>query len=367
MHSSPTYEVVVVGGGPAGLTTALYATRLGHRTAVVNRSGGRYASVVSVHNLLGVSEDASGEDVTEVAIDQLDEYGVDFYEDDVNAVERADADGDARFRVDADRATLDAERVVLATGFADDPPPVRNLQRFTGRGLHYCLHCDAYTLGDESVFVLGHDDSAAHVALVMLNFTDDVDLLLDGEDPTWGDDSAAQVRGHPVSVVEDGVDRAFPESDRSDERDASGGNEESDGEAPWLGGLEFADGTEREYRGGFAMYGRTYRTDLAEGLECDLTDDGAVAVDERRETSVDGVYAVGDVTHGENQTPIAIGDGAYAGIALHKDLRTFPLPPDEDERADEDEVKVPAVADDLRARMRRVSGMGTHAGMRPSD
>lgn len=363
MVSSPTYEVVVVGGGPAGLTTALYATRLGHRTAVVNRSGGRYESVATVHNFLGVSEDVSGKQVTEVAIDQLDEYGVDYYEDDVHAVERAgetDADdsesGDSdeiRFRVTAERADLRAERVVLATGFVDEPPRVDGLRRFTGRGLHYCLHCDAYTLGDQSAFVLGHDDEAAHAALTLLNFTADVDLLLDGEDPTWSDDVATQVRNHPVEVDERAVERAFA------------GEDPDHAEDEWLGGLEFGDGRTREYGGGFAMYGMEYNTDLAESLGCDLEADGAIAVDDRRETSVEGVYAVGDVTHGQNQTPIALGDGAYAGVAIHKDLRTFPLPAEESDRAGE--IEVPAVADDLRARMRQVREWDIHAGMRPSE
>jgi thioredoxin reductase (NADPH) len=106
-----------------------------------------------------------------------------------------------------------------------------------------------------------------------------------------------------------------------------------------------------------------YNTDLAADLSCDLADDGAITVGENRETSVPGVYAVGDVTHGQNQTPIAIGDGAYAGIALHKDLRTFPVPADELDRIPD--LDVPAMADDLRARMWRVREADEHAGMTP--
>jgi thioredoxin reductase (NADPH) len=251
---------------------------LGHRTALVDRKGGRYQSVASVHNLVGVSEDASGHDVSALAIDRLDQYGADVYRDGVREIEQvtkefdgsdetADfenaADAAAQFRIVADSVTLRADRVMLATGFEDVPPRVRGLRRFVGRGLHYCLLCDAHTLGDEPVFVLGHSDLAAEVAMLMLNFTADVDLLPDDE------------------------------------------------ESPWLGGLEFADGQRREYGGGFAVYSMEYDAELAAGLGYDLADDGAIEVDENCETSVSGVYAVGDVTHGQNQTPIAIGDGAY--------------------------------------------------------
>jgi thioredoxin reductase (NADPH) len=282
MTRTPACEVVV-GGGLAGLTTALYTTRLGHRTALVDREGGRYQSVASVHDLVGVSEDASGHDVSALAIDRLDQYGADVYRDGVREIEQvtkefdgsdetADfenaADAAAQFRIVADSVTLRADRVMLATGFEDVPPRVRGLRRFVGRGLHYCLHCDAYTLGDEPVFVLGHSDLAAEVAMLMLNFTADVDLLPDDE------------------------------------------------ESPWLGGLEFADGQRREYGGGFAVYSMEYDAELAAGLGCDLADDGAIEADENRETSVSGVYAVGDVTHGQNQTPIAIGDGATRHRAL---------------------------------------------------
>ncbi len=367
MASAPSYEVVVVGGGPAGLTVALYTTRLGHRTALVDREGGRYTTVAHVHNLVGVSEETSGADVTELGIEQLTTYGADYYED---SVEHVEADADGGFAVHAERAELSAERVVFATGFSDEPPRVPGLRRFTGRGLHYCLHCDAYTLGDRPVFVLGHDDSAAHVAMLMLNFTDDVDLLLNDEEPTWSDEVDRQVRAHPVEVVEGAVDHAFEADAETSVRRPSRAPTQSgtlsgpddDGEQ-WLGGLEFADGTTREYAGGFAMYGRRYHGDLAADLGCERDDDGAVVVDDEFETTVDGVYAVGDLVHGQNQTPVAMGDGARTGIAVHKDLRTFPVPAD-----DVDDVPAaPAAPADLRARMRTLQAAESFPGLAPDD
>ncbi|SER27876.1 NAD(P)/FAD-dependent oxidoreductase [Natrinema salaciae] len=360
--SEPTeplaYEVAVVGGGPAGLTTALYTTRLGHRTAVFEKEGGRHAAVDHVHNLLGVSETVSGEELAAHAVEQLEHYGGDFYPDAVESVSQLDGGGDGpRFRLEAVHSTVDADRIVFATGFRDRSPEVPGLERFTGRGLHYCLHCDAYTLGDGSVFVLGHTESAAHVAMTMCNFTDDVDLLLNDREPEWDDETAARLEAHPV----DRIDTAVVSADADESIDAD--------EPPWLGGLSFADGTERDYLGGFAMYGSAYNADLAAELGCELADDGAIAVDENRQTSVEGVSAVGDVTHGQNQTTIAIGDGAYAGLAIHKDLRTFLKSLDElegDGDGDENalEESVPGSRSDLRAQMRRVRELRTHPGLR---
>jgi thioredoxin reductase (NADPH) len=92
----------------------------------------------------------------------------------------------------------------------------------------------------------------------------------------------------------------------------------------WLESFEFEDGSVREYRGGFPMYGSEYNNDLAVDLGCALNDDGSVVADDHGRTSVDGVYAVGDLVQGHNQIPVAMGQGAKAGIAIHMDLRAFP-------------------------------------------
>ena len=324
------YEVAVVGGGPAGLTTALYATRLGHDTVLIDRGGGRAAMMLDTHNVIGITEDVSGNDLLGRARDQIEGYGADVRQEFVESVERVGGpDDDPLFRLETADEEYAADRVVLATGFTDarpDPPLPR-----TGRGLHYCLHCDAYMFVDESVFVMGHGDSAAYVAMIMLNFTDEVDLLLDSDDPTWSDETDELLRAHPVDIVEEEVTGTFQDEDDPD----------------WLGGLEFADGATREYRGGFPMYGSNYNNGLAADLGAEINDDGTVAVDDHGRTSVDGLFAVGDLTPGHNQIPVAMGQGAKAGIAVHKGLRTFPKSLDDlDDGVDE--ADVPAISPDLR-------------------
>ena len=323
---TPEYEVVVVGGGPAGLTTALYTTRLGHDTAVVDRGGGRAAMMLDTHNVIGVTEDVSGNEFLQTAREQVADYGATFHRDLITEVERRD---DGRFQLTGNDGEFVAEQVVLATGFSDerpDPPLPR-----TGRGLHYCLHCDAYMFVDESVYVMGHGESAAHVAMIMLNFTDEVDLLLRGKEPEWSDETDEQLRAHPVDIVE---------------AEISGMTKGDDG---WLESFEFEDGTVREYRGGFPMYGSDYNNDLADQLGCDINDDGTVEVDDHGRTSVDGVVAVGDLVPGHNQIPVAMGQGAKAGIGIHYDLREFPKSLDEiRESGPVGEEDIPAISPSLR-------------------
>jgi thioredoxin reductase (NADPH) len=328
MTERERYEVTVVGGGPAGLTTALYATRLGHETAMINRGGGRAAMMKDTHNVIGVTEDVSGNEFLQTAIEQVKDYGADYYRDFVTSAERRE---DGTYLLEAGDVTVETEAVVLATGFSDirpDPPLPR-----TGTGLHWCLHCDAYMFVDEPVYVMGHSDSVAHVAMIMLNFTPEVDVLLRGEEPTWSAETAEMLDAHPIDVIDTEIDGIV------------------NGDDGWLEAIEFEDGSRREYRGGFAMYGSEYNTALAEQLGCELTEDGEIAVDDHGSTSVENVWAVGDVTPGHNQIPVAMGQGAKAGIDVHYDLRTFPMSVEEiEERGGIDASDVPAINDRLRER-----------------
>jgi thioredoxin reductase (NADPH) len=320
------YQVAVVGGGPAGLTTALYTTRLGHDTVVVNRGGGRAAMMLDTHNVIGVTEDVSGNEFLQTATEQIQGYGAEYVRDTVSTIDRTD---DGRFRVTGGEVDLLADHVVLATGFNDvrpDPPLPR-----TGRGLHWCLHCDAYMFVDQPVYVMGTGDSAATVAMIMLNFTDEVDLLTRGDDPEWSEDTRKQLDAHPVDVVHEEI--------ASVEK----------GDDGWLEAFVFEDGTRREYRGGFPMYGSDYNSDLADQLALDLNDDGTVAVDDHGRTSVEGVSAVGDLTPGHNQIPVAMGEGAKAGIGIHYRLRKFPRSLEEIESEGEvTKADVPGLSDRMR-------------------
>ena len=336
------YDVAVVGGGPAGLTSALYTTRLGMDTIVVNRGGGRAAMMTDTHNVIGVTEDVSGNEFLETAREQVEDYGGTYERGFVESI--APIDGDDGFTVDTGDGALQVKRVVLATGFADerpDPPLPR-----TGKGLHWCLHCDAFMFVGESVFVMGTGEAAAHVAMIMLNYTDDVDILTRGEDPEWSEDTQTMLDNHPVEIVD---------------TELSGKQTDDDG---WLAAYEFEDGEVRAYKGGFPMLGSDYHAELADGLGVDRNDDGTVAVDDHGETSVAGVYAVGDLTPGHNQIPIAMGEGADAGIAIHKDLRKFPRSVEDIEAEGAVEATdVPAVSPDLFATA--LAHEGHAAGPRP--
>ncbi|OYR79430.1 thioredoxin-disulfide reductase, partial [Halorubrum ezzemoulense] len=109
-----SYDVVIVGGGPAGQTAALYSTRLGHRTALVDRGGGRAAMMQEVHNLIGTREETSGNELLGVGKEQLEEYGCDLHRDVIASCNRTGDDD--RIALEGNSAVYETDAVVLATG-----------------------------------------------------------------------------------------------------------------------------------------------------------------------------------------------------------------------------------------------------------
>jgi thioredoxin reductase (NADPH) len=177
---------------------------------------------------------------------------------------------------------------------------------------------------------MGHAESAPHVAGIMLNSTDEVDLLTRGNDPGWSSETAEMLERHPIDVAHE---------------DVSGVQNGEDG---WLKALEFEDGSVREYKRGFAMYGAEYNNGLAGEVGCEINDDGTIQVDDHGRTSVDGVYTVGGCTPGYNEIPVALGQGAKAGIDVHFQLRDFPRDPGLlDEQGPVRSEEVPGIPDEL--------------------
>ncbi len=298
------YDVIVIGGGPGGLSSAMYTVRLGLQTAIINRGGGRAAMMRNTHNVIGVLESVSGNEYIATSIEQLQNYGVTYLKEFVTSITPISTTEPISFQVQTESTNYTTRRIVLATGFKDVPPkpPLPRI----GRGLHYCLHCDAHMFKNRSTYVMGHGPSAAHVAMTLLNFTDEVDLLLRGERPTWNDNVGRQLQSHPIDIIEENI--------LSVENNSDG----------WLEAFIFEDGIRREYHGGFAMYGSEYNNALALELGCALDNKGQVKVNKNGLTSVSGVYAVGDLTPGHKQIPVAIGEGANTGIAIYLELREFP-------------------------------------------
>lgn len=267
---STSSDVLVLGGGPAGLQSALTVARVGRSVTVLDSGAYRNASATHMHNYAGADGVPPAEHRQRARRDLAGYPGVTLLD---RAATDLRADGDA-FVVDAGEP-LHADAVVLATGLRDVLPDVPGLAELWGTGVAHCPFCHGYEMRGRTVAVLGGGPQARHVALLMSTLASRVLVLADGARPDDGlvDDLAA--RG--VEVVSEPVERL-----------AAG----SDGVSVALveaGSLDVA--------GVFVSPQLVQRAPFAEQLGLSLLPSGCVEVDDLQRTSLPGVLAAGDMAH----------------------------------------------------------------------
>ena len=299
------HDVVVVGGGAAGLAAATWLGRYRRDTVVVDSGVYRAAQVETSHGYLARDPQQPME-LLETAREQLTAYKtVQIRSGRVMTVEK---DGE-RFRVTLEGAgTLRACRVILATGVADACPDLENFSEHYGASAFHCPSCDGYGAAERDVIAYGWDERLVGFASSLLDWAKSVTVLTGGH-RFDGDEACLHVLGqHGIEVVETRAERLV-------------------GHRGALEGVELADG--RLVRGSLLFFSVAHepRSELARQLGCRLDDDGHVAVDGNGETTVSGVYAAGDLAPGMQLVQIAAAKGTIAGINAALSLHGEPGSP----------------------------------------
>ncbi|MEU8119759.1 NAD(P)/FAD-dependent oxidoreductase [Spirillospora sp. NPDC049024] len=285
------YDVVVVGGGAAGLNAALVLARARRRVAVVDAGEPRNAPAAHMQGFLsrdGMPPDA----LLEAGRAEIAGYGAAL----INArVDRVDPGFTVRL---VGGAALGARRLVVATGLRDELPDVPGVAGRWGKDVLHCPYCHGYEVRDEPVGVLGTSPGAVHQALLLRQWSDDVVLFAHTLELSGEDHERLTARG--VRVVDGEIKRVVAEDDR-------------------LSGVELADGRTVRRRAVFLFPRMVPNDALLTGLGC-ATEDGRVVTDRTGRTTVPGVWAVGNVADPRAQVVTAAGAGSAAAIAVNTDL-----------------------------------------------
>ena len=331
------YDVIIIGGGPAGLTAALYLARAKYRTLVLEKEkfGGQITITHEVVNYPGV-EKTSGAALTETMRKQAESFGAEFM---LAEVESLDMTGDIK-TVKTARGELKAFGVLLATGAHPRMVGFRGEADFRGRGVAYCATCDGEFFTGKEVFVVGGGFAAAEEAVFLTKYARHVTILVRKEDFSCAQSVADGAKNHPKITVlyNTEVEEVFGDSS--------------------LRGIRYKNnrtGEVTEYRdpkgdniGVFVFAGYAPATKLVQGIaECN--GQGYVLTDENMKTSVEGLYAAGDVrVKALRQVVTAVGDGALAATELEKYAaslqRKTGLHPKMPEKQPEQETPAPKAA-----------------------
>lgn len=288
-----TIDVLVVGGGAAGLAAATWLGRYRRSTLVVDAGQQRNRSAAQAHGLLGRDPTTPAALLADARAG-LEQYPqVILHEGTVSEV-RPVPDGTFEAVVDGQR--IEAGRVVLTTGLRDQLPEVDGLEAFYGKEVHHCPSCEGFSACGRPVVVLGGGPQVPAYTAQLLDWTDRVCIVTDTAVPAFEPAQRAALARHGIGVV-DGVAAALV------------------GAPGALEGVRLTDGRVVAADMVFFSYAHHPTNELAAELGCDIDDDGHVVVDACQRTTVDGVYAAGDLTPGYQLVAIAIGEGTTAGVA----------------------------------------------------
>jgi thioredoxin reductase len=293
-----SYDVLVAGAGPAGLSAALVLARCRRNVLVCDWEERRNAASTGIHGLL-TREGCQPADFIAAAEQDLARYPTVSLRGTQVASVTPDADG-FRFKC-ADRHDGTAKKVLLATGLRDVLPDLAGIAPLYGCSVHHCLYCDGFEYANRPIAAYGEADKGAGLALMMRHWSADVVLLRDR--------AAAPSAEMQSRLAEHGV----PTIDKP--------VAELEGEGRSLRRVCFTDGTALARDALFFSTGCQQKSDLSRQLGCVRDDKGGVVTDPvTEETSVPGVYVAGDVSRDVLLVSVAMGEGAKAGVAINRAL-----------------------------------------------
>ena len=290
-------EVIIVGGGIAGLSAAIYLGRAERDTLVIDSGHSMAKWEPKVENYLGFSDGVDGEDLLKFGRKQARKHEVDFVEDEIEELARAD-DG---FQLRGKNATYACESLLLATGIFHIPPEIPGVRECLGHSMFFCKDCDGYRVRGKAIAVVGVNNEAVEYALGMLTYSSCVVVATNGEKMKWDDQHAKWLDEYEIPVYAERI-------------------VDCDHSKCQVRGLVFGDGKEVKIDNIFTTRGDIFHTHLAEALGAKLDNEGQIQIDLCMRTTVPSLYAAGCITPANCQMIIAAGQGAAAAQAINRDL-----------------------------------------------
>ena len=299
------FDVIIIGGGPGGVSAALYTARAGLSTCIIYMDEGELGRAHIIENYYGLPAPVSGSELFKNGLAQAAAVGANIVNAEVTSVDIFSAAGPAAggFSVEATGQTYTCRALILCMGKRRSRPKIQGLSALEGRGVSYCAVCDGFFYRGAPVAVLGGGAYALSECAHLLPLASSVTLLTDG--------------------INEGINESSePPSERPDSLAVNTAKIEKllPGEDGMLAAVQFENGSKLNIQGLFVAVGTASHVSLAAKMGCLLNGD-SLAVDENFATNVPGIFAAGDCTGRLMQVSAAVGEGAAAGLAAVKHLK----------------------------------------------
>lgn len=289
-------DVIIVGGGPAGLSAALYLARYTRSVALFDLGHGRSTHHQTNRNYLGFPGGIPTVELRQRGLEQLSDY--DHVRVAPHKVERLERTADG-FLAGGEFGTTAGRAVILAMGVLDHYPHFEGWEPYVGVSMFWCITCDGYESRGKKIVVAGHTNAAAGEALQFSRLSRDITLITNSHANEIDEKFSARLAAAGIPVLHDKI------------RGATG----HDGH---LQTLETEQELSIPVEAFFVVQGATPQTELAAMLDVQLAENGYILVDTEQKTSVEGVFAAGDITQlHSHQVSAAVHEGAQAASAVN--------------------------------------------------
>ncbi len=293
----PVIDCLIVGGGPAGLTAGIYLGRFRRTAVIVDAGQSRVDWIPRSHNLPGFVDGVVGAHLLASLRTQAKRYGAVIRTGTVGGLTR---DAKGLFSADLEENNIRARTVILATGVTENPPPIAHLADAVKSGVvRTCPICDGYESRGKRIALIGHGVHAAREALYLRTYSDTISLMLTVKDAlSLPENIEDKLVSAGISIVQ-----------------MTGGRVAVDLDGATL--VSGENGQVYHFDVVYSAFGTTAQTQLAAALGARLDEDNRFIVNAHQATSIDGLYACGDVVRGLNQISVAEGEAAIAATAIH--------------------------------------------------
>lgn len=286
------FDVIIIGGGPAGLSAGLILGRFRRSVLICDSQKPRNARSTGVHGFLS-RDGIHPHELRQIAHEQLEPYTtVQFRTQQVTDIVQQDG----RFKVSfGDGTTELAKKILFATGVKDILPPIEGIDALFGKSIFHCPYCHGWEARDKPIAILANAGTAVHYAMLLYTLSSDIVICTNGESEI---ENQERMR---VKVIETPINRISYQDDA-------------------FPCIEFADGTSLQREAIFIRPIQEQHSTLPAQLGCKLNEHGYVQVSEHGKTSIEGVYAAGDLTSGMQQVIYAASQGAAAASIINAEL-----------------------------------------------